>query len=82
MGSRETRGVDLNLLDRNISVKDWRAACVWPTETRPSACLRIVSGFEKGAIFEGWGAAGQTRVSKPLCVQDERERERDVRLFR
>jgi len=47
--------VDLNLLDRNISVKDWRAAWVWPTETRPSACLRIVSGFENGAISGGGG---------------------------
>ena len=54
MGSREVKGVDLNLFEANISVSDCKAAWVCPTETRPSACLRTVSGLEKGAILLGY----------------------------
>lgn len=51
MGSREVRGVERNRLEENISVRDWRAAWVWPTEIRPSACFRTVSGFVMGAMM-------------------------------
>jgi len=50
IGSSDVKGVDRNRFEENISVRDWRAAWVWPTEMRPSACLRTVSGFENGAI--------------------------------
>ena len=33
-----------------MSVSDCSAAWFWPTETRPSACFKTVSGFENGAI--------------------------------
>jgi hypothetical protein len=38
MGSCKVNGVDLNFFEENISVNDCRAACVYPTEMRPSAC--------------------------------------------
>src|SRR6266403_696573 len=50
MGSSEAKGVVRKRFDENISVNDCRAACVCPTETRPSACFRMVSGFVMGAI--------------------------------
>ena len=51
MGSNEASGVDRKRFEENISVSDCRAACVCPTETRPSACFRTASGFENGAIL-------------------------------
>lgn len=52
MGSSDVSGVDLNRFEENISVNDCSAACVWPTETSPSACFSTVSGLEKGAILD------------------------------
>jgi hypothetical protein len=52
IGSSEAKGVVLKRFDENISVNDWRAAWDCPTETRPSACLRIVSGFVIGAMIK------------------------------
>lgn len=55
MGSSEAKGVVRKRFDENISVNDCSAACVCPTETRPSACFRIVSGFVMGAILRVLG---------------------------
>ena len=43
MGPRAGRGVDLKCFEVDISVRDWRAACVCPTEMSPSACFNIAS---------------------------------------
>lgn len=51
MGSSDARGAERNRFEENISVKDCRAACICPTDTRPSACLRIASGLEYGAMM-------------------------------
>jgi hypothetical protein len=51
MSSNEASGVDQERSEENISVSDCRAACVCPTETRPSACFRTASVFEDGAIL-------------------------------
>lgn len=50
IGSRVANGVDRKRFEANISVRDWRAAWDWPTDTRPSAWRSTVSGFENGAI--------------------------------
>jgi hypothetical protein len=60
MGSSEARGVVRKRFDENISVNDCSAACVCPTETRPSACFRMVSGFVIGAIFAGFYTVTET----------------------
>ena len=51
IGSSEASGVDRNFFDENMSVSDCKAAWFWPTDTRPSACFKTVSGFENGAII-------------------------------
>jgi hypothetical protein len=52
-------------------VNDCSAACDCPTETSPSACLRIVSGFVMGAmlgVLYMVGEASQRWVY--ACVRD------------
>ena len=39
---QRTKGGLIGIVLKKTSVSNWRAACIWPTDTSPSACLRMV----------------------------------------